>query len=236
VSGAVATSFGFPAEPGIGPILGMPVVDYGRSPQNRVYFASRRGAATETLWCLELGPAGPVAFTLKWKMDVGDVSGSPVLRNGRIYVGTDAGEVKSVDADLGPLGVTRTAVLGDGPVRDFVFPDRGSSELYLSTSSRVWRLSDPGSGTALNVLWPGGVAVPSPSVPVLRPGATHLYVGGGDGKLYELALPGGSVKSLPLDYDPTGFQVGAPSFDSSFLLVHVGSVRGTFYAVQVPLP
>jgi hypothetical protein len=44
------------------------------------------------------------------------------------------------------------------------------------------------------------------------------------------------VKSLPLDYDPTGFVVGAPSFDSGFDFVLVGSVRGVFYGVHVPLP
>ena len=58
-TGTPLTSFGFPADPGIGPILGMAAVDYSRSPQNRVYFASRQGTAPQTLWCLELGPAGP---------------------------------------------------------------------------------------------------------------------------------------------------------------------------------
>ncbi len=233
-SGAPIAAFGFPANPGIGPILGMAVVDYTRSPQNRVYFASQQGSAPETLWCVELGPPGPVSFSLKWKVDLGDISGSPVLRNGRIYVGTDAGEVKSVRADDG--GDVRTAALGDGPVRGFVFPDRLSSDLYASTNGKVWRLADPGTGTALNVLWAGGISVPNPSPPLLRPGSTHLYVGGGDGKLYELFLPVGSVKSLPLDYDPTSFVVGAPSFDSGFDFVLVGSVRGVFYGVQVPLP
>jgi outer membrane protein assembly factor BamB len=233
VSGAPVAAFGFPSNPGIGAILGMAVVDYASTPR-RVYFASLPGSAAETLWCLELGPPGPVSFSLRWKVDVGAISGSPVLRGGRIYVGTDAGEVKSVRAADG--GDVRTAALGDGPVRGFVFPDRASADLYASTSNKVWRLSDPGTGTALNVLWAGGVSVPSPSPPVMRPGATHLYVGGSDGVLYELALPSGSVKPLALDYDPISFTVGAPSFDSGFDLVVVGSVRGVFYGVQVPLP
>jgi hypothetical protein len=235
-TGAPITSFGFPANPGIGPILGMAVVDYSRAPQNRVYFASRKGAAPETLWCLELGPPGPLTFTLRWKVDVGEISGSPVLRGGRIYVGTDAGEVKSVNADTGSLLDIRTAALGDGPVRGFVFPDRGSNDIYASTSTKVWRLTDPGTGTLLNVLWPGGVSVPNPSPPLLRPGATHVYVGGGDGRLYQLAVFGGALTSIALDYDPTSFVVGAPSYDLGFGLIHVGSVRGVFYAVQVPLP
>ena len=232
-AGTPITSFG---PPGIGPITGMAVVDYSRNLQNRVYFASRQGTAPETLWCLNLGPPGPVAFSLRWKVNVGNISGSPVLRNGRIYVGTDAGEVKSVNADTGSLPDVRTAALGDGPVRGFVFPDRGSNDVYVSTSTKVWRLNDPGTGTVLTVLWPGGVSVPNPSPPLLRPGATHLYVGGDDGRLYQLTLPGGALTSIALDYDPGAFVVGAPSYDTGNNLVHVGSVRGVFYAVQVPLP
>jgi len=231
-SGTPLTSFGFPGTTGIGPILGMAVVDYSLSPQNRVYFASRQGSVPETLWCLNLGAPGPVAFTLRWKVDLGNISGSPVLRNGRIYVGTDAGEVKSVRADDG-MDVW-TIALGDGPIRDFVFPDRASGDVYVSTNDRVWRLTDTGSGWTSQ--WPGGVPVPSPSPPLLRPGATHVYVGGGDGRLYQLTLPGGALTSIALDYDPAAFVVGAPSFDLGFGLVHVGSERGTFYAVQVPLP
>lgn len=231
-TGAPVASWGFPANPGIGPILGMPVVDYSRSPQNRVYFASQQGSATETLWCLELGPAGPVSFALKWKLNLGNISGGPVQRGDRVYVGTDAGEVLSLDAATG--GGARTINLGDGPVRGFVFPDRASGDVYVSTSNKVWRLTDTGAGWTNQ--WPSGAPVPSPSPPLLRPGATHVYVGGSDGKLYQVAIPGGTVTSLALDFDPPGFVVGAPSYDSTYGLVHVGSVRGVFYAVEVPIP
>ncbi len=231
-TGAPIAVFGAPANPGIGPILGMPVVDYSRAPQNRVYFASRKSSAPETLWCLNLGPPGLLGFTLRWKIDVGNISGSPVLRNGRIYVGNEVGEVWSVRADDGMDA--RFINLGDGPVRGFVFPDRGSGDVYVSTSNKVWRLTDTGSGWTDQ--WPGGVSVPSPSPPLLRPGATHVYVGGSDGRLFQLALPGGALTSIALDYDPTAFVVGAPSYDLGFGLVHVGSEHGVFYAVQVPLP
>lgn len=159
-----------------------------------------------------------------------------MLRDGRIYVGTDAGEVKSVNADTSSLLDICTAALGDGPVRGFVFPDRASNDVYASTSTQVWRLTDPGTGTLLNRPVAGGVSVPNPSPPLLRPGATHVYVGGGDGRLYQLTFPAGTPTSIALDYDPTSFVVGAPSYDLGFGLIHVGSVRGVFYAVQVPLP
>ncbi len=229
-TGTPIAAFGAPGNPGIGPILGMAVVDYSRAPQNRVYFASRQSSAPETLWCLNLGLPGSLSFTLRWKIDLGNISGSPVLRSGRIYVGNDLGEVWSVRADDGMDAYFIN--LGDGPVRGFVFPDRGSGDVYVSTNGLVWRLTDNGS------FWVNqwGRVVPNPSPPLLRPGAAHVYVGGGDGKLYQLATPGGAITSLALDYDPLSFVVGAPSFDLGFGLVHVGSERGVFYAVQVPLP
>ena len=81
-----------------------------------------------------------------------------------------------------------------------------------------------------------GVAVNNPSPPLLWPGTTHVYVGGGDGRLHEIDTQTAAHKTLALDYDPVTFVVGAPSLDIGFRLVHVGSERGTFYAVRVPLP
>jgi hypothetical protein len=225
---ATGAPLGAFAPPGMGPILGMPAVDYSTSPE-RVYFASRRGSAAETLWCVELGPPGPIAFVLRWSRAVGDISGSVVLRNGRIYVGTDAGEVLSVRADDG--GDPRLLPLNDGPVRGFVFPDRTNDELFASTNTAVWRLSD---GPPLVVK--SSTAVDNPSPPLLWPGTTHVYVGGGDGQLHEIDTQTAVHKTLPLDYDPATFVVGAPSLDVGFRLLHVGSERGTFYAVEVPLP
>jgi hypothetical protein len=233
-TGGALAGFGPPLNAGIGPILAMAAVDYSRNLQNRVYFASRKGSAPETLWCLELGTAGSLSFTLKWKVDVGNINGSPVLRNDRIYVGTEAGEVKSVRANDG-MDV-RTLDLFDGPIKGFVFPDRASGDVYVSTDGKVWRLTDTAGGW-VNPWGAGvGVSVPNPSTPLLRPGATHVYVGGDDGMLYQLTLPGGALTSIPLDFDPGAFVVGAPSYDRGFDLVHVGSVRGVFYAVEVPLP
>jgi outer membrane protein assembly factor BamB len=227
-TGAPLAAFGPPLNPGIGAIPGMAAVDYSTSPQ-RLYFATRRGSRAETLWCVNLGPPGPLAFTLRWRIAVGDISGSPVLRNGRVYVGTDAGEVLSVRADDG-MDV-RTLPLGDGAVRGFVFPDRSNDELFASTATTVWRLAD---GPPLAVKW--GTLVNNPSPPLLWPGTTHVYVGGGDGSLHEIDTQTAAHKTLALDYDSAVFIVGAPSLDIGFALIHVGSEHGSFYAVRVPLP
>ena len=80
----------------------------------------------------------------------------------------------------------------------------------------------------------GGGATPSPVLYV--PGSGRLYVGGSDGRLYEIDVSGAAPvqKSEPLG-DGTAV-VGAPSYDRDLDLVHVGTEAGIFYAVQVPLP
>ena len=79
----------------IGIISGGAAVDY---PGQKVYFASRRrgGGSPNALWCLNLTAAG---LTFAWALDLADdVDGSPVLRGGRVYVGTNSGRVIGVDA------------------------------------------------------------------------------------------------------------------------------------------
>jgi outer membrane protein assembly factor BamB len=231
-TGALIDTFG-PAEVplGIGRIAAMAVVDYRRLPQNRVYFATVSTGATDprTLWCLELGPPGPVSFSLKWAVDVGNISGSPVLRNGRIYVGTDAGEVLSVDAETGG-NVRTTGDLGDGPVKGFVFPDRASGDVYLSTTTRLWRLTDDGSTWVTQ--W--SKTLSNPSTPLYWPGTTLVYVGD-DGKLYQFDTLTQAENSIALDFDPP-FVVGTPTLDLPNAVIHLGSEKGTFFAVKVPLP
>lgn len=75
--------------------------------------------------------------------------------------------------------------------------------------------------------------IPSPSAPVRR--FPYVYVGGGDGRLYEIDITVGpaSIKSLPLgDLAP----VGAPSLHVPTSTLYVGSESGAVYAVQIPLP
>jgi hypothetical protein len=229
---------------GMGQISGMAAVDYAGS---RVYFGSRRGTltdATETLWCLKLGP--PVdALSLEWKSGVpGEIDGSPVLRGTRVYVGDVDGKVWSLPMD-GTSGYSLD--LGDGAVKGFPFPDRRNNDLFVATSTKVWGLTDS-VGTSLGYKWTNPVqGLDSPSVVLLKPGTNELYVGVRDivpaglpdsaGLLridVSLADPGLSAASLALE----GFAavVGAPSLDVGFTpnLLHVGSEGGVLYAVEVP--
>ena len=222
---------------GIGIINSMASVDYAT---DRVYFTSHRSAtgSSGTLWCLQMGPPGPV-LGLVWKRDLQDIDSSPVLQNGRIYVGSmdGGGTVYSINAATGAIGDDRTFVHGDGQVKGFVWPDRDSQDLYFATTNSVWGISDTGAAVMPPkfpaVTLGGGI---TPSTILFVPGSTYVYAGGSDGQLWEIdVLPATpTLKSVPLG-DGLAL-VGAPSLDWFYDLIHVGTEAGIFYAIQVPLP
>jgi outer membrane protein assembly factor BamB len=223
------------AGPGaIGPVHAMAAVDYG--PPARVYFTSnvRSGIGSpNTLWCYELAAAAPV-FSPCWPARaLGSIDASPTLRGGRVYVGNTAGTVYSIDAATG--GDDIPYAHGDGALKGFVFPDRASNDIYFATDNLVWGLTDTGAALTLKF----SVALPNtarPSAALFVPGDHYLYVGGSDGRLYELDTLQAPPVPKPVTLGNGAAAVGAPSLDRVHDLVHVGTEAGIFYAVQVPLP
>jgi outer membrane protein assembly factor BamB len=224
----------------IGPISGSPAVDYaGR----RVYFASRRYGGGSTIWCVQVDGSTP--FTPVWSRDVGEVDGSPVLRNGRVYFGTVDGMVYSLRASDG-LDDRTFSTGGDGPVKGFLFPDRRNDDLIFATTTKVWSLSDDGSET-MPWNWQWTVAGLNPSVVLHRPGTSFVYVGGADGSLHELDFSAANQATPPMHKvlvlgDGNG-QVGTPTLDigveppdvtAGKKLLIVGSESGVLYGVEVP--
>lgn len=210
----------------IGVINGMATVDYGAA---RVYFGSRRrvGGSNNTLWALDVSASG---VSLAWAIDLGDIDGSPVVRDGRIYVGTNSGVVYSVRASDG--ADLRSYPTGDGAVKGFVLPDRTGSDLFVSTASKVHFLEDDGVDAIAK--WPP-VEVPGPSIPTFDDTARLLLVGGSDGRLYQIDVSGPPVvSSIQLGDGSAG--VEAPTLNQVEGAVYVGSEAGIVYRVALPIP
>ena len=214
----------------IGIITGI-TVDYAT---NYVYFTSRAAGvgSSHTLWCLN-ATGGTLAKV--WSLAVGDVDGSPVLYEGRIYVGTNAGQVRAVDATTHLVVWTYPAAPGsDGPVKGYVTPDYGATplRLYYSTNETVWGLTLKLDGSGVDSFWSN--AVPSnPSTPLLLFGTAHLLVGCGDGTLQQLdTATGAVVKSVSVGTAA----LGSPAMDSVNGLAHVGSTAGVLHTVTAPIP
>jgi hypothetical protein len=219
----------------MGGVPGMGVVDYTG---NRVFFLTT--ATSGTLWGFDLGTAGspnlnPSVLASGNPVAVGSANGAAVLRDGRLYFGTADHNVRALRLSD---GASDAYDHGNGEAKGFVFPDRRNGDLYFSTDSYVWAVRDDLEPASPNLTLHWSVDdIPTPSIVLHRPGTDFLYVGGGDGRLYEIdvaaADPQGTKKSLVLEANS---QIGAPSLDGPNNLVLVGSATGVVYAVRVPLP
>jgi outer membrane protein assembly factor BamB len=213
---------------GIGIISGMASVDY---PNRRVYFASRAraGGSSNTLWCLNLTAAG---VSLAWARALGNIDGSPVLRGSRVYVGTNNGRVHALDANDGtPLWMFDTG-LGE-PIKGYLFPDGSGDDLYFSTTTRVFSISDMGASGVLN--WSVD-SIPNPSIPLFTPGSIYVLVGGSDGRLYQLDVSGSMPTITSVQLGDGLAAVGSPSLDVVNGMVYVGTDAGIVYAAELPIP
>lgn len=212
---------------GIGIVNGGASVDYARG---RVYFASHeRVGGGSTVFALRIENGERV-----WRRAIGDVSGSAVQRRGALYVAGDDGRIFALDIDTGD-DLAPPFPTANGVPKGFVFPDFASDRLYVSTEGLLWCLEHKGS--AIELVWSTD-EIPSPSIPTYPPGSRYAWVGGGDGRLYQVEVATGgsgeppSVTSVALAEGATG--IGSPSFDVAQGLVYVGSEDGAVYAVRAP--
>jgi Calx-beta domain-containing protein/putative pyrroloquinoline-quinone binding quinoprotein len=239
VTGAIVRTFTHPL---MGGMLGMPAVDYAG---NKVFFLTN--SSVGTLFGLDLDPAKwpalPLLAGFPVALGVG-ANGSPVVRNGRLYFGAGSDVVLYRVSD----GLRRSLNLSDGEIKGFVFPDRRNTNIYFSTTGTastkgtVWGFKDTldSEPPPFTFLWSfnslTSPSIMSPSIVLHWPGTNFIYVGAGDGKLWQIELdPATWSPKLPLksvQLEPPGTQIGAPSLDGPNNLVIVGSTSGVIYAVR----
>ncbi len=195
---------------------------------NRVYFASRSrgGGSQDTLWCLRFTNA---SVERVWTRPLGDIDGSPVFANNRIYVGNNAGIVYALDADTGDTKWSYEAT-GDGPIKGFIWPQ--GSNLYFTTTNKLWALTDKGNSAT-----PYFTPVVISGASTLLKSGERLWLGSGDGKLYQVGIPAtamGTPTVVSVTLGDGNAAVGDPSMDTGADLVIVGTDSGAVYAVRVP--
>ncbi len=215
----------------IGIISGAVTVVYAT---HRLFFASRQktGGSANTIWCIEFGSGSP---NLLWAKPIGNIDGSPTLWGGVLYVGTNAGSLYGLDAADGTNKWAPLA-LGDGAIKGFVFPQFGSNNRFVSTNGKVWSIADSGASTAVNSGWPvTSTDVPSPSIPTFLWGSSEVFVGSGDGNLYQLDVTA-PVPTTSVTLGDGGGAVGAPTVDLLNSMIYVGTEQGVIYGVVFPLP
>ncbi|PYQ17762.1 MAG: hypothetical protein DMF79_16730, partial [Acidobacteria bacterium] len=216
----------------IGVINGQATVDYVNK---RVYFASDAfggPSGQDTVWCLNIETGARI-----WSAAVGSVMGSPIARNGRLYVAINnaAGEIHALDAATGASVWGGTFATLDGPVKQFVAADRFSptGRLLFSTTHKVWALDDTGTAPPAAAFWTQDFTPKTPSAPVFQTGGPDVWVGSSDGNLYRLDYTSGLPNlSIPLGDPALAAQVGSPTLDLAGGFLYVGTEAGIVYCVQ----
>ena len=208
----------------IGPMNGSPAVDV---PGSRMFFTSRRaaGGSPHTLWAISYTATSPTPI---WDVDIGESDATPILRNGYLYVGNNAGRILKINPADGSVVWTYDVAPADGSVKGLFI---SGAQIYLSTDTRVHAITD-GGGTA-SAYWTSPFVASNVSVPLVRAG--RVYVGAGNSTLYSIDANNPVAFTSLILGDPLINKIlGAPTVDTASGLMTIGSDLGVFFAIQLP--
>jgi hypothetical protein len=220
----------------MGPILAGPAVAYG-TPTSKVYFASRTGVSSSTLWCLDVTAGGFSA--LCGQAAIGNVDSAPSLRAGRVYVGGNDGRIHAFTSDLSAEHWTAIQP-STNPTRGYVALDRQGSanDFFFVQGLQVFGYTDNGTFVSPKMGFPVTTLM-NPSFPVFTRvgGVPYLYVGTTTGDLCQIKTddpqgPGGILCQQLQAANP----LGPPSLDATNDMIYIGGSNGVVYAVSIPFP
>jgi fibronectin type 3 domain-containing protein len=211
----------------IGIVSASPAVSYTSFPsapaKRRAIFTSRKNrvGSNDTLWCVQFG-AGAADVTKLWSFDIGGSDSGPTISDSTVYVGNNAGQIFAFTTDgvklWGPVSTN------DGPVKGFIWVQSGT--LYFTTTNNLWAYTTSGG-----LLWSKNFDSPSTVLVVNN----KLYLGSGDGNLYQvdLAAPGGTPAAVAIAPGGTA-TIGNPTYDYANAMAYVGTDAGRVYGVAIP--
>jgi outer membrane protein assembly factor BamB len=171
---------------------------------------------------------------LVWARALADIDASPILHGGRLYVGTNSGEVHALDPATGADLWTSPFEAGNGAVKGYVWPRPGTNEILFATTDTLWSITDNGTGAVLD--WSVS-SIPNPSVPLVSNlgGGSYVWVGSSDGRIYQLEISAAPAMTWVVLGDGTA-SVGSPAMDAAAEIAYVGTENGRLYSVTLPLP
>jgi hypothetical protein len=209
-------------------VSGGMMVDYTN---NRLYVPARSNGNTQA----SLRIVSTLNGQEVRRLSLGDIEHSVVRipATNQVLVTANNGTVSAVG--LTSMAVEWSATLPGLPT-SFVRPhgrgfvatlQRGAVEYYLLQTQAD-------GSTAANRTWTTPVPGPTGAFTYVKDGRGYVYVGGSDGRIYEMdVMTGGSVKSVSLGASQ---RLGTPTIDSSVSRLHVGTQDGRVCAFQVPFP
>jgi ELWxxDGT repeat protein len=203
---------------------------------SRLYFGSRQktGSPPEnqsTAWCVHFTGSG--ATTL-WSVNLGDIDGAPIIRNGRLYIGTNTGVLYALNPENGAALWSTPYSGANGGIKVFPWTDTTvtPTAIYFSSDSQIHGVRDDGA-TPTPLTW-SPVSVPNPSSLVVLGNSIYLGSTLNNGSLVQINKTTGALSSLTLGDPTVAKTVGTPSYDSANNLIIVGTDQGVIYAVSVP--